>query len=321
MKRKIILRTLLIIAAGMFMTLNAGAINMAPEPQHDPDSIIDVQDIDIDIHKDLLITIKGLITEYFPPVGNQTAYYVLKGRYGAFIKVNTTGRQPVINRKYKVKGVIKADYDTGEPYMMEVKRTIIFPTWIFFAIGGVGVLILAIVLLLTLGNKSGKRQEKPDYGATSGPAPGAPKSEPAQEPSSNEEFNYDPDFKTVKVVTDSGMTMVLFEGKLKMLDGLESGKEIPLWGSPNGETGILSVGKTEKFGEERAYHFWIDEPTVSRKHADLIWYRTKKRLVLKNYSKVNYSQVNGEEVMVDETRELKFGDKIKFGNREFEYIA
>jgi len=305
------------------MTLNAGAISMAVEPEHDPDSIIDVRDIDIDDQQDQLITIKGLVTEYFPPSENKTAYYVLKGRYGMFISVNTTGRQPIINRKYKVKGIIKADYDTGDPYMVESKRKIILPMWIFFAIGGVGVLILVIVLLLTLGNKSSKQasQETPDYGANSGPAPGATEPKPAPEPSSNEEFDYAPDFKTIKVVTDSGLTMVLFEGKLKMLDGIESGKEIPMWGRPSGDTGILSVGKTEKFGEARASHFWIDEPTVSRKHADLIWYRTQKRLVLKNYSKVNYSQVNGDEVMVDETRELKIGDKIKFGNREFEYIT
>jgi len=276
-----------------------------------------IKDIDVDVHLDMYVTIEGLVTQYTPETSaNTTAYYIIKGEFGRPIQVNTSAKKPVINRKYKVKGIIKADLMTDQPYLVETEKHMTIPLWIFIAAGGLVLLIAVVVIIFALGNSGGSFRQAPqsnvfgkDETSSSTPQSGGEK----------EDIRYDDDFKTVQVVTRSyDLTLKDIPGEIEVIDGDDSGKRFKLRGT-NPE-GIVTIGREEKSGRERATHLRIKESTVSRKQAELI-YTNNKKILLKNVSKVNYTQLNGEEIMVGETREVKDGDRLKFGNRFFKYAA
>lgn len=56
--------------------------------------------------QDEIVKVEGLVTQYIPANANSTAYYLLKGDYGSFIRVNTTAASPETNQKYCVTGVV-----------------------------------------------------------------------------------------------------------------------------------------------------------------------------------------------------------------------
>lgn len=58
-----------------------------------------------------LVKIDGLVTQYIPANANSTAYYLIKGDYGSFIRVNTTANPPETNQKYCVTGVVYVNYN------------------------------------------------------------------------------------------------------------------------------------------------------------------------------------------------------------------
>ena len=57
-------------------------------------------------YQDELVKVEGLVTQYIPASANSSAYYLLKGDYGSFIRVNTTSNPPETNQKYCVTGVV-----------------------------------------------------------------------------------------------------------------------------------------------------------------------------------------------------------------------
>jgi len=57
------------------------------------------------LFQDEIVKVEGLVTQYIPANASSTAYYLLKGDYGSFIRVNTTATPPETNQKYCVTGV------------------------------------------------------------------------------------------------------------------------------------------------------------------------------------------------------------------------
>ncbi len=273
------------------------------------DTITPIESIDVDLHLDMYTTVEGLVTQYTSATEGATAYYILKGEYGRPIQVNTSFKKPIINRKYRVKGIIKANPLTDQPYLVEIKKTMIIPIWIFLTLGGIVLLIVGVLLVFLLGDrmKGGKQP------ASTGAAPAQPSGEPG----------YNEDFKTVKIVTEVvDATLKEIPGKLKILNGEDAGKEFKLMGklTVNGG-GMVTIGSMEQTGPAKWYHIRIMERTVSRQQAEIIYYKNEEKVLIKNLSKVNYTRLNGVEIHVDEAKEMKIGDQVKCGAIEFEYTG
>jgi hypothetical protein len=262
------------------------------------DTITPIEKIDVDKHLDTYCVIEGLVTQYTPEKPGATAYYIIKGDYGRPIQVNTSSKRPVINRKYRVKGIIKADPLTDQPYIVENAKSIIIPVWIFVI---VGVILLALVILLLVFIQKGRSK--------------APK------PGTARDARFDDSLKTVKIVKNpDDPTLVFIPGKLKILNGEDKGRELVLAGIPTPEGGILTIGKREETGVKKFCHIQLMEKTVSREQAEIIYHKRDNKLFVKNLSKVNYTRLNGEEIYVDEAKQIKPGDKLTMGELEFEYI-
>lgn len=278
------------------------------------DTITPIKDIDVDKHLDKYITIEGLVVQYTPSTPNTTAYYIIKGEYGRPIQVNTSTKKPAINRKYRVQGIVKSDPMTDQPYLVEIKKRMIIPIWIFIGFGSIVLLILVVVVLMLVGNqKKSTPRTPPVNNRTTENAGGA---------SEEDDYEYDEGFKTVKIVTKAyDLTLKKIPGKLKILGSDDDGKEFKLQGKFNGVSGIITIGRDDAEGSDKATHIRITDRTVSKQQAEIIYTEGReKKVLLKNLSKVNHSQVNGDEIMVDETRKIVFGDKLRFGSASFEYV-
>ncbi len=277
------------------------------------DTITPINTIDVDKHLDQFVAIEGLVVQYTPSIEGSTAYYIIKGEYGRPIKVNTSKRKPVINRKYRVRGIVKADPMTDQPYLVEINKNIIIPIWIYLTVGGILLLILLVALLMVLG---GRKKKEP-----AAPVSKTPPEVKTAAPDHEDDYAYDEGFKTVKIVTKvHDLTLKKIPGQLKILDGEDKGKQFLLQGKVTGYGGAVTIGREDAEGSDKATHIRIMDRTVSRTQAEINFLDRDGRVVLKNLGKVNYSQVNGDEVMEGETREIKFGDKLKFGATNFEYV-
>ena len=124
------------------------AFFVAPGLRAQNDTITPIEAIDAALHLDMYATVEGVVIQYTTAREGATAYYILKGESGEPIQVNTSFKKPIINRKYRVKGIIKANPLTGQPYLVEIKKTMIIPVWIFLTVGGIILLIMGILILL-----------------------------------------------------------------------------------------------------------------------------------------------------------------------------
>ena len=68
------------------------------------------------------VEIEGTVTQYVSGTPSSTAYYILKGDYGATIKVNTDNQSPQINKRYRVRGIIYIN-NNSEPFLSEKSRS------------------------------------------------------------------------------------------------------------------------------------------------------------------------------------------------------
>lgn len=288
MKRKFSSRVIALFAA-LFIVLSVNAQN---------DTITPIKKIDVDKHLDSYCVIEGLVTQYTPATSTSTANYIALGAYGTPITVNTSGKKPIINRKYRIKGIIKADLFTDQAYIVEVSKSMIIPPWIFIVVGGILLVILAIVLILVLGGKSYDKK-----------------------PVKSAEPTYDESLKTVRIVKDvDDPTLIFIPGKLKILNGDDKDTKLVLAGFPTTEGGVLTIGSRDESGVKKLTHIRLMEKTVSKQQAEIIYHKNDKKVFIKNLSKVNYTKLNGDDIYVDEAKEIKTGDTLKMGELEFQYI-
>jgi hypothetical protein len=260
------------------------------------------------------VSVEGFITQYTPADASTTANYLIQGEYGGIMKINTSESQPKILEKYRVVGTVIIDPTTGVPYMVEKSRISlappekpkteqVIPLWVILLICGLG-LLLAVAVVLIFIRKSSANGLK-----------GKSSSDTGKEPP------YDNQFKTVKIVTQSGpKTMVYIPGKLEIVNGGDAGKQFMLSALPApGGAAVITIGNREETGDKKFAHIRLLEKTVSRAQAELIY--IDKKLFIKNLSTTNFTQLNGLELQPGESGEVLSGSKIRVGEIVFQYIA
>lgn len=271
------------------------------------------------------VKIRGLVTQYTPGVPNQsTAYYLIKDDYGAIIKVNTAQGKPQTNTKYEVTGTVVIDQVNMEAYLIEQSKSELTPialppppppdtrnNWMTgLIIGGVILLAALLVLYFILQSKSKQAANTPT-------APLQDSSAKSDVPS--DKTSSDDDFKTIKVSYSAPKTLKFIPGKLEIISGLDKGKEFKMQGLPGPNGSIITIGRDKAAGDSEFSHIQLMEKTVSRRQAELS-YRDHK-LFIKNLSETNYTQLNGSELQVGESREVLPNAVIKAGEVEFRYIV
>jgi hypothetical protein len=125
------------------------------------------------------------------------------------------------------------------------------------------------------------------------------------------------DFKTIKITNNSPKTLKFIPGYLEITDGEDRGKRFKISGYPTTEGNIVSIGREEIKGERSYSHIQLLERTVSRKQAEII--ERNQKLYIKNYSEINPTRINDEEIPVGEEKELNQRDRIRTGEVEFTY--
>jgi cellobiose-specific phosphotransferase system component IIB len=252
---------------------------------------------------DKSVTIKGFVIQYAPAIEQKTAYYYVKGETGGTIQVNTSLIKPKIQREYKINGIVKIEASTQVPILIEIKKAAVIPIWLYTIIGVILLLVILLVIVL-ITNSSGKSQ--------------APAQAKAAE---QKEVQYDNSYKTVQIVTNQSdkKTLVFIPGKLVIKNGEDKGKEIILAGYQDTDGAVVTLGSREETGDRKSAHIRLMEPTVSRSQAEIILLNKDKKVVVKNLSKTNYTHVNGEELLPNTLKEIKYGDLIKTGEVEFQY--
>lgn len=256
-----------------------------------------------DKFEDEAVIFKGLITQYNTGDVKTTAYYMVKGDFGEMMMVHTSSTKPKLQWNYKIKGVVKID-QYNSPYVVEINKTPVVPIWII-VIGGV-ILILIILLVIVMVKNKKNKVTTPSTKASS----------------KNEQIiNYDNEFKTVQITKeeDRAVTLIHIPAKLIFTDGADKGKEIRLQGMPSKDGAKISIGSREETGDAKHAHIRIMDPTVSRKQAEIILVDKTKKVIIKNLSTTNYTQVNGEDVLPDVANEIKNNDLLRFGSIEVKF--
>ena len=308
--REMIIFTLLLI----FNPLFAQQQNQIQDQRSDITSIEDIVSNPGEFSNEFVI-VEGHVTQYTPGDEETTANYLLVGDYGTPIKVNTQGERPNISTPYRVMGTVVIDPYTQQPYIIENKKEALTgdDNILLYGILIGGFVLIAVLLVILLRRKS------------------EPETPPAQEPQSepNENYqsesygdpapdtDYEEDFKTIRISTDSPKTFKFIPGKLVITTGEDTGKEFMIPGYPTPEGNIVTVGREDVKGERRYAHIQLKERTVSRKQAELI--QKDGKLFIKNLSETNYTQLNGTELEPGELKEIKDKSTLRFGELEFQY--
>ncbi|HET55639.1 MAG TPA: DUF4203 domain-containing protein [Ignavibacteria bacterium] len=124
---------------------------------------------------------------------------------------------------------------------------------------------------------------------------------------------------TIKVAKVVPQTLKFVPGYLEVIEGADKGRKFKVAGYPTADGNVISIGREEIRGERSYSHIQLLEKTVSRKQAEII--ERKGSLYIKNLSETNFTQLNGNEIPVQEVFELNSGDRIKTGEVEFIYRA
>lgn len=135
----------------------------------------------------------------------------------------------------------------------------------------------------------------------------------------------DQNYDTIRLQTKAPATVKFIPGELEILNGLDKGKSFMMAGYPTPDGNVATIGRDHDGWQnlvpaERHYaHIRIKDEsnTLSRMQAELI--QRSGKLYLKNLSKVNPTQVDGEDVPVNEVVEVKPNATIKAGFIEFRY--
>jgi len=259
--------------------------------------------------------------------------YLFRDDYGDEIKIVTDRGLPVVDYRYAVVGMVvvnDSDKETPEITIIEkgregplnVTAAAYDPSsgaggksgsgtngvnknrlvTILFVIGGVIIIVIAILAVLIISKKTGLTNafSTPSANDSDSALSGYP------EPSSYIEDS------AVKFAAPPEGTLKLLPGRLEMTEGFDVHKNIRFFKLPSQE-------ETEfTFGREPGtpyLHFQLKSPTVSSKQAKLLW--TNSRYMLINYSTTNPTVVDGKILGKDESVPLKEDSKIEMGEIVF----
>lgn len=126
------------------------------------------------------------------------------------------------------------------------------------------------------------------------------------------------EFQTIKIAASTEMTLKFIPGQFIILTGQDRGKAFRVSGFPTPEGHLITVGRDPVEGARAYAHIQMDVPTVSRKHAELVF--KDKVLYLKNLSDTNPIQLNSEEIPVGEFVVLDLDSELRIGEIRMKYI-
>jgi hypothetical protein len=169
----------------------------------------------------------------------------------------------------------------------------------------IGFLVLAVLIIVLIARTSKLNgMERPqEMVSTSG---------------GNSAINYDNDFKTIRIPTNTPKTLQFIPGKLIIVAGEDKGKEFLISGYPTAKGNVVSIGREVVVGERMYSHIQLNDKTVSRRQAELI--QKDEKLYLKNVSETNYTSLNNKELSPQEVRHVQKDAVIKMGDLEFQYV-
>ena len=271
-------------------------------------------------YPDSAVEIEGWVAQYVPATSTSTSYYLLKGSYGAILKVNTAEPAPEINRKYRVVGIVYVDPVTREPFVSEKSKTCLDCTtpdrtlWEKIQLAmedpiviAIVALVLVLIVLLVFLQVRRRREIRID--------------DDQQRPLAPPPEAFANDLKTVKINAAAPKTMKFIPGQMVIVSGEDKGKSFRIAGFPTSEGSIITIGRDEVKGERAFAHLQLDNRfrTVSRKQAELI--AIDGKLYVRNMSDVNLTQVDGRELKEGEKAELKPNGSVKMGALELKYVV
>lgn len=278
------------------------------------------------------VVFEGHIMRYVAGTPTTSSYYEIQGDYGARLRVNTTAPKPIILKRYQVKGTLIIYNDAplvieSEKRLLEEAPARIVPpvadpkeivpetTWLqdnmlYVLIVAGGVVLVLIVLIIVFANRRTPVEPvKPGTGRAE-----ENRETIVEKPS----FSTPSQYKTVRMAVNTPKTMRFMPGRLEIISTEDKGKSFKLTGFPAENGSVVTLGRESVLGEKGYSHIQLNDQTVSRKQAEII-YRDDK-MFIKNLSETNYSKVDGREVKPNEVAEITNGTIIKTGAIEFKYV-
>jgi hypothetical protein len=253
-----------------------------------------------------LVTVDGIVTQYFQGNTQTTSYFLIQSNYGGVMNVNTSDAPPVIFKKYEITGTVVMDQVQRRPVLIEKSRHMLDKGSSLIYYLAAAVLILIIFLVIYLLKNRTSVEKAPSYSNDS-----------KASFDSSDGQNDDSDYSTIRISKDSPRTVKLIPGKLEIISGADKGKTLQIAGYPTTNGILVTIGREVVEGDRKNSHIQLLEKTVSRQQAELIFINGK--LLVKNLSHTNNTQVDGKLLEVDETFEVGSGSVIKTGEVEFMY--
>ena len=256
------------------------------------------------------VKIRGQVIQYSPGDNQSTASYTVQGEYGGKIIVTTMDNKPDVFQIYEVAGTVVIDPYTQEPYLIERFKYVsnigggaVENPLILFAFF-IGSLAIAVIVVIYYVKKTIKNSMPPSVPAYAGVKSGA---------------SFDNDFKTIRMTVNNPKNLVYMPGKLVIVSGPDVGKELMISGFPSTRGNIVTVGRENVAGDKAYSHIQLTESTISRKQAEII--QAENRILLKNLSETNYTQLNGKELKPEQEKEITPNSVIRMGSLEFKYVV
>jgi pSer/pThr/pTyr-binding forkhead associated (FHA) protein len=142
------------------------------------------------------------------------------------------------------------------------------------------------------------------------------KSEKTEKPSEGEGDSGE--FQSIKIMASTEQTLKFIPGQFIVLTGKDRGKAFRVSGFPTPEGHVITIGRDPVEGDRAYAHIQMDVPTVSRKHAEMLF--KDNSLKIKNLSDTNPIQLNSEEIPVGEFVDLNLDSELRIGEIRMKYI-
>lgn len=225
--------------------------------------------------------------------GKEVFEYQIKGISGERMQVLTTDPDLILNKTYRVTGIIKLDAGKA-PYLIEQEKYNLSGTvspWVY-AGSAIAVLMLSGIILIRI-----RRRRHNKDGLNINP---------------NAE-----DFKTIQLSANVPSLIKTVPGKLEIVSGDDTGKTMQIPGFPTAGGLITTIGRANITGIRQHAHIRLDNKTVSRRHAELRYFNGF--LNIKNYSETNKTVVGDVQLLVNQEIELHSGSGFSIGEISFRY--
>lgn len=302
MKIKILL-SMMLIASGIHY-------NSYGQSNNPKDLIINIDSIlaNPGVFNNEFVKIKGQVIQYSPGDSQTTASYSVQGEYGGKIIVTTMDTKPEVFQLYEVAGTVVIDPYTQDPYIIERSKSvserssssIANPLLLFgMFIGTLAIAVFFVVYYVKSTIKQNIGSQKANASQSSG-------------------GGFNNDFKTIRLSINNPKSLKFIPGKLVITSGDDRGKELMIAGYPTSKGNVVSIGRESVSGDKAYSHIQLTETTVSRKQAELI--QVDGRILIKNLSETNYTQLNGRELKPEQEIEVTPNSIIKMGSLELKYV-